>query len=333
MVWNRLQPSDRMMGSRVFRIRPCQRCFFSRIFSQSHTRWVLYKNWPHCNCARAVRVFTASKFKSNSFTGRILTALICYLCMLTLCTYLQVPNTALTRAQASEDNGIVGIEVADKLARYRGDFHSDVHSWPEAFILHPRIIIHVLELCPVELKRGGRNKIISFKCIKDRGLIVFRGWSHTSPCFCTSSFRTSKCVASPSSYCSSKSSLSLRFFSRRFFWRSSSSAFTHSSVPSHSTFCPTQHVQDNSNSVFQRAKRSSQLPTLIIRSCFFFFPPMPSVLGHATEYFVLTFSIMLTIYSVSRSQSRWDWSEPTSAGCCSASPRWTSPVSRSSKSP
>lgn len=35
MVWKRLQPSDRIRGSRVFRMRLCQRCFFRRIYTHS----------------------------------------------------------------------------------------------------------------------------------------------------------------------------------------------------------------------------------------------------------------------------------------------------------
>lgn len=37
-------------------------------------------------------------------------------------TYLQVSDIALTGVQTSQDDGIVGIEVGDKLTRNGGDF-------------------------------------------------------------------------------------------------------------------------------------------------------------------------------------------------------------------
>lgn len=50
----------------------------------------------------------------------------------------------------------MGVKVGDKLAGQEGDLQTDIHARPEALVLDPCLVIHVLKLSPVQLGRGER---------------------------------------------------------------------------------------------------------------------------------------------------------------------------------
>ena len=77
---------------------------------------------------------------------------VCFKIGFNCSTYMNVADIVFRTKEATEDDGICGVKVVDKLARHVIDLYAYVQPRSEALILGAHDVIHLTELFTVQLQ-------------------------------------------------------------------------------------------------------------------------------------------------------------------------------------